>query len=355
MKKLLYIGPDITNAYNGGAQGNQHRVHVFEAIFGKNNVECFFVSHPPEKCKILFNNLMLYATDFNLFAEKRVLKKISTGDYDYCFLSRSLLGRIAPKIKKINPSIKIITWFQNIEKYFPNETSYQNFIYKYLMERVSVFNEKRAVKYSDVIIALNKRDDDLMRDTYGRGATIILPIAFHDVFNINQVKKCSNKEIYLFVGSDFRPNIEGIFWFVESVMPFVDGLLQIVGFGLEKYKDKLKRRNVEVIGTVEDIAPYYYSASIVIAPIFKGTGMKTKIAEALMFGKTVLGTTEALQGYKINESVGAICNSSQDFIVRIKNHRKLLNNFNSASRKLFEEEHTILGLEKKLKAVLNLD
>lgn len=38
-----------------------------------------------------------------------------------------------------------------------------------------------------------------------------------------------------------------------------------------------------------------------VMPIFSGSGMKVKTAEALMYGKFLIGTKEAFEGYEIDE------------------------------------------------------
>ena len=43
--------------------------------------------------------------------------------------------------------------------------------------------------------------------------------------------------------------------------------------------------------------PWYRGALAVVAPIRSGSGMKTKVAEALMHGKRVVGLPEAFVGY----------------------------------------------------------
>ena len=55
---------------------------------------------------------------------------------------------------------------------------------------------------------------------------------------------------------------------------------------------------MKIIGGVEQLAPYYNNADIVIAPLFSGGGMKQKTAEALAYGKTFVGTMESMQGYE---------------------------------------------------------
>ena len=49
-----------------------------------------------------------------------------------------------------------------------------------------------------------------------------------------------------------------------------------------------------------------------------GSGMKSKTAEALMYGKPILGTKEAFEGYDTDPAkVGALCNTATEFIETI--------------------------------------
>lgn len=42
--------------------------------------------------------------------------------------------------------------------------------------------------------------------------------------------------------------------------------------------------------------------------------MKTKTAEALMYGKTIIGTKEAFEGYVLDEKAMKLCSNAQEFI-----------------------------------------
>ena len=103
--------------------------------------------------------------------------------------------------------------------------------------------------------------------------------------------------------------------FIKEVMPHINAELIIVGKGMDQFKEKFElTENVKVFGFVEDLSAFYYDASIVIAPIYSGGGMKTKIAEAMMYGKTILGTKEAFEGYERLKDVTLECNNADDFI-----------------------------------------
>ena len=124
----------------------------------------------------------------------------------------------------------------------------------------------------------------------------------------------TNKKFALFVGGAFYANQKGIAWFVKHVVPKIDIKVYIIGKGFEKYKHSLELEGkVEVIGEVKSLSNWYLQAHFVIAPIFKGSGMKTKIAEAIMFGKKIIGTPEAFSGYEdVVDQLGWICETSND-------------------------------------------
>ena len=70
--------------------------------------------------------------------------------------------------------------------------------------------------------------------------------------------------------------------------------------------------------------------------------MKVKTAEALMFGKPIIGTDEALEGYDVERQRSVFrCNSSQDFINAINNYAKSipLVSFDDDLHRLFLEKY----------------
>ena len=124
----------------------------------------------------------------------------------------------------------------------------------------------------------------------------------------------------LFVGGGFYANMAGIVWYARNVAPTVPVKTLVVGMGLDSIKAELQRcSGIEVVGAVDDLSPWYLGARFVVAPIFDGSGMKTKVAEALMYGKRIVGTVEAFTGYEdVIERVGAACRSHSEFAEAVK-------------------------------------
>ncbi len=92
----------------------------------------------------------------------------------------------------------------------------------------------------------------------------------------------------LFVGSLwYRPNADGINWFLENVWPTIleavpQATLDLVGSAPESVRSDWERHsNVKAPGFVQDIDAMYAQAAVVAIPIFSGGGSNIKLLECL--------------------------------------------------------------------------
>ena len=130
-------------------------------------------------------------------------------------------------------------------------------------------------------------------------------------------------------------------------------VLEIIGRGTSEWLNEsiFKHKKIKIYGEVENLDYYYINADAVVIPIFIGGGMKTKTAEALMYGKHIFATQEAFEGYDIDyNKVGALCNTAEEFINKINlfsksNYRK----YNSYSREIFLKNYDEKINRKKFK------
>lgn len=208
---------------------------------------------------------------------------------------------------------------------------------------------------ADKIILLNKRDEKELKKLYGRKADFFLPVSFTDTFDDKKRVMSFRKQVeLLFVGSLFQPNIEGLKWFVQEVMTRLDKdrfVLKIVGKNLQLLKHELESDNVQVIGTVDTIETYYYSADAVVVPVFYGDGMKVKTAEAMMYGKMILATDEALEGYDISDVEGIFrCNDASEFINKLETVE--FSRFYKSVRNLYKNKYSTEIMQKDFRHFL---
>jgi len=106
----------------------------------------------------------------------------------------------------------------------------------------------------------------------------------------------------IFVGS-FRhePNLDAMAFFCRDIWPEIrtalpDASLDIVGDAPPASIQSVAEAGIEVHGWVEDTAPYLRAATVSVAPLRFGAGMKGKIGEAMSHGLPVVTTTVGAEG-----------------------------------------------------------
>lgn len=320
--KILYIGYNFKDNKNGGNIVRKNHYKVLRELYGKNLYEVIIELR--ENLKDILKDYLTFS--FNGQTKeinKKVLKTIEEKKIDKIVFDGSTFGNLVKKIKKKYPKKEIITFFHNIERNYFKERIKIEGATRYILLPSIIYNENLCVKYSDKLILLNKREIDELEKIYKnklRNKKIYeIPLYLEDRYDpTRKLKKCDYD--YLFIGSGFYANLHGVSWFVENVLPNIKGKLLVIGKGMEVLKEKyIDTEKLEIKGTVENIDNYYYEENIIISPIFYGSGMKTKTIEALMFNKTIIGTSEAFVGIK---NIEGICNTKEEFIEKIQTLKK---------------------------------
>ena len=111
--------------------------------------------------------------------------------------------------------------------------------------------------------------------------------------------------ILLFCGSlDYGPNCDGLLWFIQEIWPILSPQdrmirMQVVGRGSppEAVRQNLEADpQIDFIGEVEDVAPYYAKSHISIVPLRMGSGTRLKVLEAMALGTPIVSTTIGAEG-----------------------------------------------------------
>lgn len=208
----------------------------------------------------------------------------------------SQLGAAAALVRAARPDLPVITFCHNCETdFFAGAFRAAPGIRTAAVLAGHWQAELLAVRRSSGIVTLTARDSEALARRFGRGADAVIPLAMEDARDPLAAPVQRAEPYAMFVGGGFFGNLEGLRWYAREVAPHVKMRTLVVGRGLDALG--ALPDNVEKIGPVEDLSPWYAGAALVIAPILSGSGMKTKVAEALMHGKRVVGTTEAFTGY----------------------------------------------------------
>lgn len=367
----------LSDKRDGGLLGTYRNYTLLEQIYGKENIQLCIVSsnknHDCKDCKsvryffhpanIIYRYLMYLCLKDRISpkVEQEIIECINQFAPDLIFYDGSTFGQI---VKKLYPIKKQVVYFHNIERHYTWEQvkKYNCLcIFRYFATR---YNENKMVRNIKNRICVNERDAALLEKLYHKKCNFILPATFEDTYSQCALKETimdnvpNEKLNLLFVGSYFVHNYKGLLWFINEVLPSINVRLTVVGKGMEKLQKKIHGAigdKIVIEGTVENLEEYYVAADAVVMPIFMGGGIKVKTAEALMYGKTVFASTEALLGYDVHDVENIyICNTKEQYINQIQRYMEGKNRikYNRDIRDLFLRKYCTKNYLKKFKTYL---
>lgn len=356
ISKVLIVSRDTSLKQDGGSLVSKRNERILQQL-GFETIR--FVIPIPSMLTRLKNVIFRESYGQTISLRKEFLK-ILREKYDYIFFDGSIYGGFIKIASDLGH--RTICFYHNVEtEYYTQKASKTKSILDKLMIPFISYNEKRSTKFATLIITLNKRDSDGLKKLYGRSCDAILPTSFPEknfkkIFDSYSLKIEKVEPPYLlFVGTNFFANIEGLKRFISNIAPYVDINIYVIGNINESFKNKSNiPQNIKFLGKVDSLEEYYVNASAVIAPIFSGSGLKTKTAEALSFAKTVIGFPEAFQGIEYHKYPGSCLSVESDrgFIDAIngldKNHK-----YNENSENLFKDKLSDKSQINALRKLLN--
>ncbi len=181
-----------------------------------------------------------------------------------------------------------------------------------------------------------------------------------------EVQPDAHSKTIVFVGVlDYRPNVDGITWFVEKVMPRMrqaepEAQLVIVGrHPIRRVHDLAARPGVEVVGSVPDVRYYLARAAAVIAPLRIARGVQNKVLEAMASQRVVVCSPAAACGIDATDGEHLIVADQPqqwvEHIQRIFTDDAWRTRLASSARQLVEQRYNWSSCLQPMIELLNAD
>jgi succinoglycan biosynthesis protein ExoO len=109
----------------------------------------------------------------------------------------------------------------------------------------------------------------------------------------------------VFVGSASLPNLDGLRWFFESVWPSLRRWRPFISLDLAGDCGQALANlpeGVNRLGRVRDLTPVLHQASLAVAPLRVGSGLKIKLLDYARHGLMTVATPSSLEGFAADEN-----------------------------------------------------
>ena len=173
--------------------------------------------------------------------------------------------------------------------------------FRNLSRRIYRF-EKSILNSYDIILPISPFDAAFFEGQGNKKTMAVVPVGFKSE-NYPAKEDISFDHKLFYIGSlEWLPNQEGITWFIDKCWPSLKdefpGLeLHIAGRNTPKWLvSNYSKPGIVWAGEVESIKEFIRDKTIMIVPLFSGSGMRVKIVEAFFSYKAVVATGIAVMG-----------------------------------------------------------
>jgi glycosyltransferase involved in cell wall biosynthesis len=164
--------------------------------------------------------------------------------------------------------------------------------------------ERDAAAAADAVITMSEQDAAMLR-----GAAVIPNGVDVALFRPTPLPR---QPRLLATGTlSFLPNIEGLRWFCDNVLPRVQArvpgtTLDIVGRNpVDQVRALTERAGIALHADVPSVVPFVERTRVSIVPVRIGSGTRLKALEAMAAGRPLVGNTVGLAGLGIVDGVHA--------------------------------------------------
>lgn len=265
-------------------------------------------------------------------------------------------------VVKSNSKAKVIYRAHNIEfdvwerlavkeRFIPRRRYLQ-----FLARRLKVYETEQINRFHQ-IFAISEQDRQSIVRFGGEAGIEVFPVALDFEKYITDPLKTSFPTLFHLGAMDWRPNKEGLEWFLDEIWPDIEKLsselrFYIAGKNMQKEFFEYDSENLVVEGEIFDAVDFINSKAIMIVPLLSGSGMRVKIIEGMAMRKCIIATSMAAEGIKCVHGRDILIADTADEFYRsilqcITNPNKW-REIGENARKTVERDHNISTISERM-------
>lgn len=316
---------------------------------------------PIEAFKNLFSKDSYHVSRFVSDEFKtKLIELLQNEDFDVIQLETLYLAPYIDTIKKYSKAI-ITMRSHNIEyeiwERISANTSFlpKKWYLKYLTKKLKNY-ELDVLNSYDYLIAVSDRDLQKFKKLGYKNGAMASPIGLEMKNYVTMPNKQENS--ICFIGAlDWMPNREGLDWFLKNVWPNLsqqkpDLKFYVAGRNTPDELLNVNIPNVKIMGEVPDAVDFINRHTLMIVPLFSGSGMRVKILEGMALKKAIVTTTLGKEGIEAeNGKHILVADTPQEFanaIVRALNDKNLQQTIGNNAFEFVKEYYDHSSIAEKL-------
>ena len=181
--------------------------------------------------------------------------------------------------------------------------------------------EFETLNQVDGIVAITGKDAESFRKMAPHTPVTGIPFGIDTGKAVTVIAAARPPATLFHIGAmNWIPNQEGIRWFLQKVWPvlvkkYPDLTFHLAGREMPAWLKNLKMKGVVVDGEVPDAARYMENHSIMVVPLFSGSGIRIKIVEGMLAGKAIVTTAIGAEGIDCSNGDNILIAGDRDAFV----------------------------------------
>ena len=247
---------------------------------------------------------------------KKIKYLMQKNNYDLIFIDGISMDVYGANINHHNKIISLhdslsllyLSFYNNSNKIL-DKIYYKFCSYVYKKKELSILNN-----YKKCLFVSQKDIDHLKsKSSFTINNTYVVPNGVNQELIDKPWENKNHKYSIVFTGvMDYKPNVDGVLFFVEKIFPLIlnkypNAIFSVVGKNPTREIQDLKSSNIRVTGFVDDISEYITNCSVYVSPLVSGAGLKNKILEAMALKKPIVSTSISLDGINVVNGIHVLC------------------------------------------------
>jgi glycosyltransferase involved in cell wall biosynthesis len=227
---------------------------------------------------------------------------------------------------------------------------------QFLARRLKVYETEQINRFHQ-IFAISEQDRQSIVRFGGEASIEVFPVALDFDKYVSDTSKTSFPTLFHLGAMDWRPNKEGLEWFLDEIWPDIEKLsselrFYIAGKNMPREFFEYDSDNLVVEGEVFDAVEFINSKAIMIVPLLSGSGMRVKIIEGMAMSKCIIATSMAAEGIKcMHDKDILIADTADEFyraILKCITNPNKWREIGENARRTVERDHDISSISKRM-------